>query len=395
MTLRIVHLLASPFVGGPERQVLGLARHLPAEFASSFLSFAEGGKAHAFLDLARTHGFESHALRFNFPHLRPATAEVAQWLRKLRADVVCTSGYKPDLIGWRAARQVGVPVVSISHGWTAATLKVRCYEALDRFMLRWMDAVVAVSQAQAFKVKAAGAAASKVVVIKNAVDAEPVAADPSHRRELSSWFAAPPRWIVGAAGRLSPEKGYDDFITAAAQVLRQQADVGFVLFGDGPLRASLERHVQTLQLTGRFVLAGFRDNVGQFLPHLDLSVMTSHTEGLPVILLECGAAGVPTIATAVGGIPEVIDDGVTGLLIPPGQPLVLAERIASLLHDEDRRRAMGQALQEKVRRQFTFEQQSQQYQALFRRLTSAGGYAAPRGAGPLPLVFPAPALSRK
>src|SRR3954466_15253420 len=103
--MNIVHLMASPFLGGPERQALGLAQALPAGYRTSFLSFAERGHARPFLQRARADGFEAIELKENFPHLGRAIAEVAGELRRLKADVLCCSGYKPDLIGWRGARR--------------------------------------------------------------------------------------------------------------------------------------------------------------------------------------------------------------------------------------------------------------------------------------------------
>src|SRR5205823_5231641 len=161
---------------------------------------------------------------------------VADHLRRVRADVLCCNGYKPDVIGWLAARRAGVPVVAIAHGWTAATWRVRLNEWLDKRVMRRADAVVCVSEAQAAKVRAAGA--GHVVVIRNAIDAarfdDP---DPEYRRKLLAFFPVPPDRVVAAAGRLSPEKGFDQLIEAAARVTRAAAGAGFVLFGEGPLRA--------------------------------------------------------------------------------------------------------------------------------------------------------------
>src|SRR5262249_23209597 len=155
------------FYGGPERQMLGLARHLQGDVESIFLSFAERGLAQVFLDEAARHGFQARALVHNAPRFLACIREVADELRRLKADLVCCSGYKPDLIGWRAARRVGIPVVSVSHGWTSATWKVRLNEWFDKVALRWMDAVVCVSKAQADKVRAAGVVESKIAVIQN------------------------------------------------------------------------------------------------------------------------------------------------------------------------------------------------------------------------------------
>jgi glycosyltransferase involved in cell wall biosynthesis len=367
----VVQLLASPFVGGIERQLLGLARHLPPAYRTVFLSFAEHGRARPFLDLARQQGFEAVALEHNAPHFRRAAREVAGHLRRVRADVLCCNGYKPDVIGWRAARLAGVPVVSVSHGWTAATLKVRLYEALDRLVLRWMDCTVCVSERQAVRVRRALVPAGRVAVIRNAIQTELFDhPDPAYRRILEGLFAEPPRHIVGAAGRLSPEKGFGQLVSAAALVTRSAADTGFVLFGDGPLREALREQVAAQGLGKRFVLAGFRGDLEKFLPHLDLVALPSYTEGLPVVVLEAFAGGVPVVATAVGGTPEVVEDGVNGYLVPAGDPAALAGRILDVLGDEAGRRAMGQRGRQRVEAEFNFAAQSVQYQRLFACLTS-------------------------
>ncbi len=366
--MHVVHLMASPFYGGPERQMLGLARHLPATYRSTFLSFAERGLSRAFLDEVQRAGLEGRALRENFPHVGRAVREVAEELRQLRADVLCCSGYKPDIIGWRAGRRVGVPVVSVSHGWTAATWKVRCNEALDRLVLRWMDAVVCVSAAQAERVRRARVPEQKIVLIRNAVDIDVAAPDPADREELLGMFARRPRLVVGAAGRLSPEKGIGVLVEAAARVLGELPEVGFVVFGEGPLRGEIEQAIRRHGLEGRFVLAGFRADVQRLLPHFDLGVMSSFTEGLPVILLEMFAAGVPVVATAVGGIPEVIEEGRSGALVPPGDPAALARRLLDLLRDDAGRRIQGQQARLRAESEFSFARQSLQYQELFERL---------------------------
>src|SRR5262249_55804717 len=248
----------------------------------------------------------------------------------------------------------------------------RFYEPLGRLVLRWMDAVVCVSEGQAVKVRKAGAPADRVVVIRNAVGLEAFAEpEPADRAALEGLFPRPPRRIVGAAGRLSPEKGFDRLIDAAALVTHAEPDTGFVIFGGGPLRAALAAQIAARGLQGRFVLAGFRTDLQRFLPVFDLAVLSSLTEGLPVILLEALAAGVPAVSTAVGGTPEVIEDGVHGYLVPPGNVEALARRILDCLRADAARRAMGARGRERVCEQFTCATQSVQYQRLFERLARA------------------------
>jgi len=369
--MRIVHLLASPFYGGPERQMLGLASHLPAGMESVYLSFAERGLAQPFIDEVRRRGYPGELLTHNMPDLRACVAEVTAKLRELRADLLCCSVYKPDIVGWFAARRAGIPVVAVSHGWTAHTWKVRLNEAIDRWALRRMDAVVCVSEGQAGKVRRAGVPGDRVIVIHNAVGDEAFTGpDAACRGEMAGWFASPPAHLIGTAGRFSPEKGFAVLVEAAAIVVRERPDTGFVIFGDGPLRPDLERLVAERQLTGRVVMPGFRNDLVRYLPNLDAGVMSSFTEGLPVFLLEAAAAGLPVVATAVGGIPEVIVDGRTGHLVPPGDPAALARQLLQLRQDDTARAAMGQAARARVRAAFSFEAMGRRYGEVFAALAA-------------------------
>jgi glycosyltransferase involved in cell wall biosynthesis len=174
--------------------------------------------------------------------------------------------------------------------------------------------------------------------------------------------------IVGAAGRLSPEKGFGVLVDAAADAVRADPGLGFVVLGEGPLRADLERAVAARGLRNSFVLPGFRDDLDRLMPHLDLLVLPSFTEGLPNVALEALAARVPVVATAVGGTPEVVQDGVSGYLVPAGSPADIARRVLDALRSDEERRAMGQRGRARVEEAFTFASQSTHYQRVFERL---------------------------
>ncbi|HZT80929.1 MAG TPA: glycosyltransferase [Gemmataceae bacterium] len=367
----VAHLTASTLYGGPERQMLGLGHALAGDCRSLFLSFAEGGRSRAFVEEARRQGFEADALAHDTPHLRGAVEELAHRLREAGADLLCCHGYKADLLGRVAARRCQVPAIAVSRGWTGECRRVRLYEALDRLHLRWMDRVVCVSEGQARKVRRAGVRPERIVVIRNAIRTDRFdRPDPGFAERLCGLFAERPRRIVGAAGRLSPEKGFGVLVEAAGIVLRADPSVGFVLFGDGPLRQELSRQIDMLGLRGRFVLGGFRRDLDGFMPFFDLLVLPSFTEGLPNVVLEGQAAGVPVVATAVGGTPEVIADGVTGHLVPPGDPLPLARRTLDLLGSDAARREMGRRGRRHVAERFTFEAQAAQYRRLFDELSA-------------------------
>jgi len=367
--MRIAHLTASPFFGGPERQMLGLAQSLPADIQSLFFSFPERGLCQPFLDEMRGHGFVAESLVHNAPHFLAAIAEVRDKLTHHRIDLLCCHGYKADLLGRPAARKLGVPVLSISRGWTGATWKVRAYEMIDRFLLRLMDGVVCVSEGQARKVRAAGVPGERVRVIRNAIFTDRFGEpDEPGRAFLQSFFPNTRSHLIGAAGRLSPEKGFRHLIDAAARVVQTYPHAGFLLFGDGPLHESLAQQIRYLNLQKNVVLAGFRADLDRWLPNFDVFTLPSYTEGLPNVVLEAFAARVPVVATAVGGTPEVIEEGQGGFLVPPGADLPLAQRIVQLLADERLRATMGMSGYYRVRDQFTFEAQARQYVQLFHEM---------------------------
>lgn len=365
----IVHLTASSLFGGPERQMLELARALPAGYRSVYVSFSEGGRCRPFLEEVGRAGFEAIELKNDTPWLRAAYRELTQLLRSVGASVLCCHGYKADLVGYPAARRAGVPVVAVSRGWTAENRRVRFYEWLDRRILRCMDRVVCVSECQATRVRRAGVSSRSIRVIRNAIRVERFeAADPAYREQLRRLFPTPRRCIVAGAGRLSPEKGFGVLVEAARRLACRDASIGFVQFGDGPLREKLAGQIARAGLLGTFVLQGHRRDLDRFYPYLDLLVLPSYTEGLPNVVLEALAARVPVVATAVGGTPEVLEHGVNGYLVPAGEPGVLADRIEAALASEERRRRMGELGRQRVLEHFSFAAQSWQYQRLFAEL---------------------------
>lgn len=371
--MRVVHLTASTFFGGPERQMLGLADHSP-DCASTFVSYSEGGRCTEFLNLARSRGHAGVELTSDSPRVRGNLIELAELLSKCRADILLTHTFKPNILGRIAARRAGIPIVAVSRGWTWENLKVRAYEAIDRVNLRFVDHVVAVSDGQGTRVRNAGVPSTRMSVIRNAARLNAFAEPDSAFREILRGFSFadnPLSPVVLAAGRLSPEKGFDVLLEAAPSILRRHPNTRFVLFGEGAERAKLETRAAELGLTGRFAMPGFTAELDRYLPWADVVVLPSYTEGLPNVALEASAAGVPIVATAVGGTPEVVKDGETGLLVPSGRPIAMAEALNRLLDSGELRRSMGDAGRRRMREQFTFEAQAERYRTLLKKLIAA------------------------
>jgi len=357
--MNVAHLLASPFYGGPERQAVGLCSHLPGEIKTSFFSYAEGGKATMFLTKAKEAGFPAFSLRQNWPHVLQCCRELVSVLREHQIDVLCTHGYKPDILGVIAGRAAGIPTISFAHGWTSATWKVRANEWMDKRSMRWFDRVIGVSEKQSDRVRRSGVAKERVVTIHNAIalsDLKP--RTDADRVVLESLFSFKPSVIAVAAGRLSPEKGFDVLIDAAKEIVHGSPDTGIVIFGAGPLDSSLQKQIFDHSLQRNVILGGFRTDLDRILPQADVFVLSSRTEGLPVIMLEAMGSGVAVCATPVGGVPEVIDDEVEGLIAITDNVSSLAKQILRLLTDVNLRQRLSAAAKKRVALQFTHDLQA-------------------------------------
>jgi glycosyltransferase involved in cell wall biosynthesis len=233
-----------------------------------------------------------------------------------------------------------------------------------------MDHIVCVSQGQADKVLRSGTPAGRVSVMYNAVrlDRFDVPSDISYRHRLESMFPNKPKLIVGAAGRLSPEKGFDILIAAAGQLVKAGINAGIVIFGEGFLRESLQKQIDALGIQQSVVLAGFTDQLDQYMGHFDLFVQSSHTEGMPSVLLEAMSARTAVAATRVGGTGELVVEGSTGLMMPPNDSNALAEAMQKILSNDNLRRTMGENGRQRVQQSFSLEAQVEAYWELFRRL---------------------------
>jgi glycosyltransferase involved in cell wall biosynthesis len=354
--------------------MLGLALALPDHVQTSFISFPEGGRCQAFLSEVRAHGFPAFTINADFPRVFSGVRELGSLLKGTACDALLCHGYKANILGRLAARGLGIPAIAVSRGWTGESGRVKVYEWLDRRHLRFMDHVVCVSDGQAAKVTNwCGVPGSRLSVIRNSARlAAFERRDPAARHRLLSFFANPGEvaHIVLAAGRLSPEKGFAVLVEAAASVCKSNSHVGFILFGEGALRAELERAVVERGISSRFLMPGFRSDLDSLIGGADTVVLPSFTEGLPNIALEASAAGVPVVATAVGGTPEVVAENVTGFLVPRGDPSAIAGRLQELLQDVKLRERLGSAGIERMRAEFTFASQADDYLELLEKTLS-------------------------
>jgi glycosyltransferase involved in cell wall biosynthesis len=226
--------------------------------------------------------------------------------------------------------------------------------SLSRWKYRQVDCFICVSEAIRKMLISDGVPPVRAVVVNEGIDLERVDAAPPARLHEELWLPhhAP---IVGNVAALVPHKGQRHLIDAAALVIRQIPDVRFVIAGEGELRGALERHIRERKLEKHVYLLGFRPDVLSLHKIFDVFVMSSVTEGLGTSLLDAMACGKPVVATMAGGIPEVVEDGLTGLLVPTRDPEAMAAAIVRLLNNPSLRRQMGEAALLSARERFSVE----------------------------------------
>jgi glycosyltransferase involved in cell wall biosynthesis len=278
-------------------------------------------------------------------------------------DLVHTHDYKADVYGYLAARRTRRPVFATCHLWYSATIRHRIYSGFDRFILRFFDGVIGVSPPIASTLHKAWVPQRKVAVIANGIDFSPLLSveDSSSRREFGNDLT------IGIVGRLVHQKGHPFLFAAARGILEKFPGAKFVVIGEGPERKSLEALAQELGIAGSVYFVGFRDDMPSAYAGLDLVVMPSLDEGLPMALLEAMAAKRAVIASAVGAVPEVIEHGQSGLLVQPGNVSDLQQAILSLLQDESLRNRIAENASKSVSR-FSSELMARNYLDFYQRM---------------------------
>ncbi len=363
MTRRVIcHLIASNFAGGPEKQVIELSARLRSRGWDAVIgSFRENRSSVEVIESARERGLDTFLVETRSPFSPASIVQLARHLRRRNVDLLVTHGYKPDVVGYLATR--GLPLIQLPmvRGYTGENRRVRCYEALDRWLLRRLAHVLCVSAATRRMLIRHGLRAGGIAVLHNAVDCDVAVAPLDLRREFGWPQGAR---VVVAAGRLSPEKGQRYLVDALRILADQDQEVCLAIFGAGPMASKLRAQCEELRLGGRIVLAGFRRPILPYLAGADLLVNPSVSEGLPNVVLEACAVRTPVVATDVGGVGEIIIPAHTGWLVPPRDAGALAAAIGEALQDRVRARVMAEESYRRVCASFSFSFQTTRFMEL-------------------------------
>lgn len=351
----VLQIIAPTYLGGAENVVFSISRLIdPFHFKLYFCIFLNPKRdKNAFLE--KLNGFQSDVsiIYLDRPWLDfTYLFRLLRIVRKEKIDIIHTHGYMPTFFALPASKMTCTPIITTVHGWTASTRSLKIYECIDRKLLKYFDMTIPVSQQLQHTLIQNHVSLSKITLLHNIIWPS-LSASPQHVTELRQKFHIDPETLtLGAIGRLSKEKGHLYLLKAIPAIRKKFPNIKLLIIGDGDQRSELETYALRHELNNEVIFCGFQDDIGPFYSLLDAYVLPSLTEGLPLTLLEAMHFEKPIVATNVGGIQEVLQQGLTGELVPPGDSSALAISILRLFQNKDYARKLAKNAQINFARNF-------------------------------------------
>lgn len=368
----ILHLIGSDFYGGPEKQIIEHLRILNKDkYTGHIASYLEAGKtSNPVLDIASDCGIKSHSIVMKHPLDFNALSSLKRLIKDEEIDLLCTHGYKSAVLGVIASRKTNIPAISFSHGYTTENLKVSIYEWLERKALERMQGVIAVSHAQKLRLDSFNVKYKKCWVVHNATTVIDLTKTSNKSRvEICDEFSiAEDKKIAVIAGRLSPEKAHNILLDAIKLINDELNDTVVLICGDGQCAADLKQQAADLNIEDKCIFAGFRTDMDKFYQAMDFMILSSLTEGLPLVVLEAMANAKPVVSTSVGGVPEVITDGENGYLVNSGDAQALANGISRALKEFDSFDLIGKRAYDLISDKFSFQIHAEKLESIYKEV---------------------------
>jgi len=360
--VKVLQLISSGGYYGAENMLLNLcASQAKAGCRNSLLLFYN---VHApnveFYERARRRGISVRMVHCKGRMDWRAVREIKEYIRQDAVDVVHTHGYKADLYGYLAARSMEKPIVATCHNWLDGTMALGIYNRLDRMALRRFHAIAAVSDAVREQLVESGVPAGKIQTIANGIDVQAF-----ERAVSTAGMPASADKVIGVVARLDLKKGFQYLFEAVRELVHAFPGIRVVITGEGPDRGAVARMIVRNGLENWVVLAGQQSNMAAIYAAMDIFVLPSLDEGLPMTVLEAMAASRPVIATRVGAVPGVVRDQETGLLVDPADAAGLRHALARLLADAELCRRLGAQGHEWVRLNYTAEAMASRYRQMY------------------------------
>lgn len=370
--IRVCHLASGDLWAGAEVQIHTLLSTISSNprIELSVILLNEGRLA----DQLSARGIGVYVIAESTNGFLTILSQLRLRLENIQPDILHTHRYKENILGGLAKKSGHVrQLVQTVHGLQESfggfkRIKIDIYTALNRFYTKkYFDSIVAVSLDIARHIEQH--CRSKTIVIHNSVDLNKLKVSEKAeqlRKELGLKEKMP---VIGSVGRMVGIKGYDLFLKMAKLILKERADVQFLLVGDGPLKSDLESMASELGIADYVMFSGFRDDIIDVFSHMDIFVMSSQHEGIPTVLLEAMAMGKPAVCTAVGGISEIIDNENCGILVKARSAQMLADACLDLLSDSDRMKRMAISARQRIEGEFSSTIQAERTVELYQMLT--------------------------
>jgi len=336
--IQIMHVRDSSGIYGGERVILTLGKNLNRDVFDFKLLCMQRSDIRS--QILAKYSTEMGIDTINLP----VNGKFDWWaIKKLRAlfrnndvDIVHSHDFKSDFYVMLASHRMNVKKITTAHGSTRDSIVKRIYlEINENFVYRKLDRIVAVSDSVAGGLKNIGIDPNKICVIQNGLDFELLKSKNNKSENDNGFFIHTGKKTFAIVGRLYPDKGHRFFLQAFAKIQREYPETKALIIGDGPDRESIADQIKALGLENFVTMCGVVNDMQAVYERIDCLVIPSLREGLPYVLLEAAANRVPVLATAVGDIPQLIEDGETGYLVEPGNSAELEHRMVQFLSKKD------------------------------------------------------------
>ncbi len=368
--INVLHLRSSGGYFGAEAVILSLTKGLNDKYFDNYIScFKNRNNSQTeFIKQANKEGIKTLILNGENKGIFNDIQKLITLLKANNIKILCTHGYKEDIIGFFAAKVTGIKKVAMVHGWTGHTFRVKIYEILDKFILRFFDRIIIVTESLKSKLLKMGISESKIITIHNAIDLDKYSYNTDGEKVKTEFNIDASEKIVGTIGRLSKEKGYKYLLKTAKEVVRQYPNVKFIIVGEGSERENLVKMSKELRIQDKVIFTGYRKDIELFFSAFNVFVLPSLTEGLPNVILEALAFRKPVVATNVGGVGELVRHKETGWLTESANINGLFEGISFCLMNQTEAQQMARNGHKLIKERFTVEQRVTKMEDLYREI---------------------------
>ncbi|MEI2771026.1 MAG: glycosyltransferase family 4 protein [Nitrosomonas ureae] len=370
--IKVLHLISSKAFLGAERVICEIVRKSGSKntlMAVGILTASEG------LDrrfINEIHRKDIDIVRFGEGSKLSYTCikEINQYINRNSINIVHSHNYKSDFYAFlvKIIFREKFRLVASNHTWKLNTFREYGYKWLDSIIMKKFSALVAISSEIKEEMIKIGVNASKIKVITNGVDCIEFEKAPAKKDARKKLEVNESDFIIGSVASLTPEKGHRDLLKAFSTIHLSVPQAKLVFIGEGPEREELQNCVLTNGLAKKVLIMGSRDDVRDLYKGFDIFFLASYQEGLPMALLEAMASGVPVIATAVGAIPEVIQNKNNGIIVRPGNIEEMLQAIKIMFLEEELRNLMGEKGMMTVRQRYSSERMLKEYEKLYEQV---------------------------